>query len=334
MFGMKKSVDFLAIGDITTDAFIRIKEASVHCGLNKDECEICMKFAEKIPYEFVEVIKGVGNSPNASVSAARLGLESGIVTNIGDDQNGRECIEALEKSGVNTQYVLKHNGTLTNYHYVLWYEDERTILVKHEHYDYHLPKFNPPPKWIYLSSVGGGTEEYHDEIAKYLNEHSYVRLAFQPGTFQMRLGYERLKEIYKRTEVFVCNVGEAKQILKKEGEIKELLRGVRELGPKIVLITDGPRGAYAFDGTDCWFMPPYPDPQPPYERTGAGDAFASTFAAALALGKSVKEALMWAPINSMSVVQYTGAQKGLLTREHLEDFLKKAPADYQPKKIN
>ncbi len=333
MGATQKQIDFLAIGDITTDAFIRLKEAKVHCSVNRENCELSVKFAEKIPYEFVEVVKGVGNSPNAAVSAARLGLSSGIVTNIGDDQNGNDCLEALKRNGVETSYVRKHGGVSTNYHYVLWYEDERTILVKHEHYEYTLPVVDHPPRWVYLSSIGSGTEEYHNEIAGYLEEHSYIKLAFQPGTFQMLLGAKRLPRIYKRSEVFVCNVGEAKKILESELSVPELLKGLRELGPRIVLITDGPKGAYAHDGNEMWFMPPYPDPKPPYERTGAGDAFASTFVAALALGKSVREALMWAPVNSMSVVQYVGAQKGLLTREHLENFLRKAPDNYQPKNI-
>ena len=73
----------------------------------------------------------------------------------------------------------------------------------------------------------------------------------------------------------------------------------------------------------------YPDSRAPFERTGAGDAFASTVAAALALGKPFQEALLWAPINAMSVVQEVGAQKGLLRREKLEEYLKAAPADYK-----
>ena len=77
----------------------------------------------------------------------------------------------------------------------------------------------------------------------------------------------------------------------------------------------------------------YPDPNPPVSRTGAGDAFASTFTSALILGKAVKEALQWAPVNSAYVVQQIGAQKGLLTREQLEEYLKKAPSDYKPRKI-
>jgi sugar/nucleoside kinase (ribokinase family) len=80
-------------------------------------------------------------------------------------------------------------------------------------------------------------------------------------------------------------------------------------------------------------MPTYPDPKPPYERTGAGDAFASTVTAALALGKPLSEALQWGPINSMSVVQQVGAQKGLLTREKLEEYLRNAPKDYNPRRI-
>ncbi|MFA6095349.1 MAG: hypothetical protein WC767_00690, partial [Candidatus Paceibacterota bacterium] len=65
-----KKIDFLAVGDITTDAFIRLKEAHVTCNVNKEDCEICMKFADKIPYESVTVVRAVGNSANAAVAAS------------------------------------------------------------------------------------------------------------------------------------------------------------------------------------------------------------------------------------------------------------------------
>ena len=77
-------------------------------------------------------------------------------------------------------------------------------------------------------------------------------------------------------------------------------------------------------------MPLYPDPAPPKERTGAGDAFASTFVAALIKGNNLEGALQWAPINSMSVVQKVGAQAGLLDETELEQFLKKSPDWYKP----
>jgi len=108
---------------------------------------------------------------------------------------------------------------------------------------------------------------------------------------------------------------------------------MRELGPEVVVITDGPAGAYAYDGMDNWFIGPYPDPKPPYDRTGAGDAFSSTVVSAIALGKSLPEALAWGGVNAMSVIQEVGAQKGLLSREKIEEFLKIAPEDYKAEKI-
>jgi ribokinase len=325
--------DFLAIGDITTDAFIRIKDASVHCDVNRKNCELCVRFGDKIPYEFVEVIRAVGNSPNASVSASRLGLKSALLTNIGDDENGKECIEILKKENISDKFIKTHPGRLTNYHYVLWYEDERTIFIKHEEYDYEMPDIGNP-SWIYLSSLAENSLPFHEKIANYLESHTDIKLAFQPGTFQIKQGYEKLKKIYEHTEVFFCNVEESKKILNtEESDIKKLLQEMKGLGPKIVIITDGPKGVFAFEDGVIWHMPMYPDPKPPLDRTGAGDSFSSTFISALAHGLPVRDALRWGPINSMSVVQEIGAQKGLLTRNRLEKLLLNAPTDYKPQKI-
>lgn len=333
---MENQLDFVAIGDIVVDAFIRLKEDQAHttCRVDTDTCEICMPFGAKVPYDFVKVIYAVGNSANASVSASRLGLKSALITNLGNDNDGAKCLASLTKDGVSTQYVKQHDGIKTNYHYVLWYDSERTILIKHEVFPYSIPENMPAPKWLYLSSLGETSLEFHHEIARYLAAHPETNLAFQPGTFQIKLGTETLKDLYARTEVFFCNVEEAQLILKtKEHEPKNLAKIMATIGPKVTVITDGPKGAYAFDGTDVWFMPPYPDPKPPYERTGAGDSFASTFIVALALGKTPSEAITWAPINSMSVVQKIGAQEGLLARADLEKYLAEAPADYKAVKI-
>ncbi|GMQ95330.1 MAG: ribokinase [Patescibacteria group bacterium] len=330
---MAKDLDFIAIGDTTTDAFIRIKQASIH---NDDPSrieQICLANGSKIPYESLTIVPAVGNSPNAAVSAARLGLRSGLITDFGDDDFGRNCLKRLKEEGVVDDYIKIHKGKKSNYHFVLWHKAERTILIKHHEYEYAFPDAGSP-KWFYFSSVGEDSLPYHHEIADYLKNHPNIKLAFQPGTFQIKLGYEKLKDLYEETEVFFCNKEEAQLILKTRGDsIPTLSREMSKLGPKISVITDGPAGAYVFDGTDVWFMRAYPDPAPPYERTGAGDSFASTFTVALALGKDVAEALMWGPVNSMSVVQKIGAQAGLLSREELEEYLANAPEDYIPKKV-
>lgn len=330
---MANNPDVVSIGDIVTDAFIKLLDNQAQTYENEHGKWLAMPFATKIPFDHAEIIEAVGNAANAAVAFARLGLDSAFVTNVGADAHGRDMIHALEKNDVDTRFVRINHGKKSNYHYVLWYKDERTILIKHEEYDYHWPHLRPAetPKWVYFSSISEHAIEYHDQVADWLAKNPNVKLAFQPGTFQMNAGTERLAEIYKRSEVLILNREEAANVGGGNHEdLNDLFDHLHALGPKTVVITDGPDGAYASDGNVRLQMPLYPDPAPPVDRTGAGDSFASTFVAALIKGNTIEGALQWAPINSMSVVQKVGAQAGLLTEKELEHYLRESPEWYKP----
>lgn len=330
-------LDVLNIGDVVTDAFIKLIDDQAYSYENEDGKWLAMKYGTKIPFDHAEVIEGVGNAANSAVSFSKLGLKSGFVTNVGDDQPGRDIIVALQKRGIDTRFVHVNTGKVSNYHYVLWYKEERTILIKHEEYDYQWPRFRAQdvPRWAYFSSISkNALDSYHDHVADWLEDNPSVKLAFQPGTFQLEAGAKRLKTLYERTEVLILNREEAVQVSGGDyHNIHGLFDILHALGPKIVCITDGPAGAYASDGEQRLQMPLYPDPAPPVERTGAGDAFASTFVAALAKGNTLEGALQWGPINSMNVVQHVGAQAGLLTEKQIDDLLRNAPAGYKPNKF-
>lgn len=334
---MAEQPDVISIGDIVTDAFIKLREDQAVTYENEQGKWLAMPFGTKLPYDHVEVIEAVGNASNAAVAFARLGLNSAFVTNVGADAHGRDMIKSLDKKGVDTRFVRINAGKKSNYHYVLWYKEERTILIKHEEYDYHWPHLRPSetPAWAYFSSVSEHALPYHDQIADWLEDNSEVKLAFQPATFQMETGTERLHRIYQRSEVLVLNREEAAFVSHgNHDDLHDLFNRLHQLGPRIVVITDGPNGAYASDGENRFSMPLYPDPAPPLDRTGAGDAFASTFVAALIKGHGLEEALKWGPINSMSVVQKVGAQAGLLTEAELKHFLHNAPDGYHPSRLH
>lgn len=321
--------DFVAIGDITTDCFIKLKDAEEL--MDHGTRELCVRFADKVPFEEAIEVRAVGNAANAAVSAARIGLSSALIARVGDDQNGANCRETLKGQGVADEYVETQPGLPTNYHYVLWFGAERTILVKQTKFTYAMPAFQTPPKYLYLTSLGESAREFHHEVARYVSEHPETKLVFQPGTFQIKIGAEELKDVYAATELFFCNKEEAQIILKtKEADIKKLMEGVRALGPKIVVITDGPNGSNILDESGAWHVPMYPDPAPPVSRTGAGDATASTTAAFIMLGLSPREALLRGVINAASVVQGVGAQTKLLTREQIEEWYAKRPAAFEP----
>ena len=304
---MEKQTDLLAIGDIVIDAFIRLKDAEATCDLDQEHCKLCLRFGDKVPYEFVEIIRAVGNSANAAVSASRLGLNAALSAVVGDDLNGKECLETLKGNNVSLAYMETDKTLPTNYHYVLWYDVERTILIKHAPFERHVTAFaSSAPKWLYFSSLGENTEAFHHEISAWLAQNPETKLAFQPGTFQIKLGKEKLKDIYARTNIFFCNFEEAERILDvTDAKLTETIEGKKKLmdmiaalGAKIVVMTDGIKGAYARkeDGTFL-FMPIYP--HTPIERTGAGDAFESTITSCLIKGMTLEDALLWAPINAI-----------------------------------
>jgi len=333
---MAQQPDVISIGDIVTDAFIKLLEDQAVTYENEQGKWLAMPFGTKLPYDHVEVIEAVGNASNAAVAFARLGFNSAFVTNVGADPHGRDMIKALDKQHVDSRFVRINAGKKSNYHYVLWYKEERTILIRHEEYDYHWPHLRPDetPKWAYFSSISQHAIPYHDQVADWLDENHDVKLAFQPGTFQMEAGVERLRRIYQRSEVLILNREEAVTVGGGNHEdVHDLINHLHALGPRIVVLTDGPNGAYASDGDNRFSMPLYPDPAQPVDRTGAGDSFASTFVAALMKGKGLEDALRWAPINSMSVVQKVGAQAGLLSESELEHWLSQAPDWYHPSRM-
>jgi sugar/nucleoside kinase (ribokinase family) len=325
----------LTIGDIVTDAFIKLKEDEAEVTTDEHgEKRLSMEFGSKPPYDRVDVIEAVGNSANAAVALTRLGLRAGLMAFMGDDQPGKDSLKHLTDEKVDTTTVSVQKGFKSNYHFALRYGADRTILIKYEDYAYDWQQPTIKPDWIYLSMISKSSWQLHMDMMKYLDENPEVKLAFQPGTFHFEWDVEKLAEIYKRSYIVFMNREEAALVTgKRLDNVKDLAFALHELGPQIVVITDGPNGSYLSGDYKFLMMPNYPDPAPPYDRTGAGDAFASTIVAALAVGETLETALLWAPINSMSVVQKLGAQEGLLHPDELQKLLVAAPDDYKPKEF-
>ena len=332
---MNHKPKILSIGDIFTDAFIKLREDKARIDIDPDGSKrLSMEFGSKPPYERVDIVQGVGPSPNAAVAFSRLGLDSSLMAFLGDDIPGKESLSYLKEQGIDTTPMSVQNGIKSNYYYVLRYGADRTILVKNEDYDYKWQEPAQKPDWIYLSLISDRSWQLHEDLMTYLEANPEIKLAFQPGTFHFEWGPEKLKRIYARAEIVVMNREEAVLVTGKSYDsIRELANGMHDLGPNVVIITDGPDGAYASGHWKLIKMPNYPDPAAPVDRTGAGDSFASTIVAALAQGESLETALRWAPINSMSVVQQLGAQGGLLSKEKIQEYLAEAPEDYKAEEL-
>jgi sugar/nucleoside kinase (ribokinase family) len=312
--------DLISLGDTTVDVFLKIHDASVVCTLDTAACQLCFNYADKIPVEELKIVAAVGNAANNAIGSTRLGLKTALWTILGKDEEGESCAQILKREKVNMRYVQFDCQRRTNYSTVLNFRSERTILVYHEERKYRLPSLGAS-RWIYLTSMGKGWETTISPLLRYLNR-TKARLAFNPGTYQMKSGLGTLKRLIAHAEVFIVNREEANRILRRQREsIPALLRAYLKLGARTVVITEGTRGSHAATEGKRWFLPTFRIPA--RERTGAGDSYSTGFLVARCYGKSVGEAMRWGTANASSVIQYVGAREGLLTRAGIYRMLRR-----------
>ncbi len=307
--------DILSVGDATMDHLAVVEDASVNCSINQDHCLLCFTYADKIPIKKLSH-EVAGNAANNAVGSARLGMKTAFWTILGSDSGGKQIHQKMIDEGVDPVYVELHEGEETNNSIVLNYHAERTILIYHVNRQYKVPKLEKA-EWMYLTSMGHGWEVISEDIITYVNENK-VKMAFNPGTFQLKSGMEVLRPLFQVCEVLFVNKEEAETLVNngKPGDISFLLMALKKEGPKIVVITDGSKGAYAYEGKDAYSMGICKASV--VEKTGAGDAFGTAFVVALHNGKSIQDAMMWGTANSGSVVEKIGPQAGLLRKGEID----------------
>lgn len=317
---MPKQYDIVTIGDCTVDAFVHLEEAEVL--KTKTGPKLAMRYGDKIPYQSITMMSA-GNSNNVAVGCARLGLKAAYYGTVGHDHNSHLILNSLHSEGVSTEFMSIQKNKQTNFHIVLWFKGDRTILIKHQDYSYRLPSGLRNTKWIYYSSVGETGLKLNDDICRFLKNNPNIKMAFNPGTFQLREGIEKLLPLFKHTEVLFVNKEEA-QFLDGKGEnVRKLAEELHKHGPKTVVITDGLKGSYCLHGDAFYKMGIYP--HKPIEATGAGDAFATGFVAARVHGLAIPEALRWGSRNGASVATKIGPEAGLVKLSHMKADLKQHP---------
>jgi len=318
--------DLLSIGDASIDTFMTPLESETLCTIDQKKCLIAFSYGDKIPVKNLEFSIG-GNAANNSVGTRRLGVNSAIVLTLGQESVGEMIVSRLKAEGVDLTYVIEQPGTTSNYSTIVNYSGERTIFVYHAPRSYEFPVHLPLTPWVYLTSMGESFKPFYNHLNDWLIQNPSVKLAFNPGSWQLREGFDAIKDIIARTHMIYVNREEAEKLTdfgESSGHERDLLISLNKLGPKVCVITDGGDGAFAYDSINGKFLKVGVLPVDAYERTGAGDAFGSGCLSALIHGKDLDEALLWGTCNSASVIGYTGSQKGLLKFDEMPIWLERA----------
>ena len=340
--------DFITIGSATQDVFIQSDVASIVAVSQISKKSEFMSFPYGAKTEIADFSKNLGGGAvNTATNFANLGCKTSTIIKLGNDELNSIIKLTLAKSGIDIMNIIDSDKHLTGFSIVLVsFQGDRTVLA-HRGANAHVSEKEvnfeaiKNSRWVYVSPLSGNSNKILDKIAKFCEENK-INLAINAGTTALKKGAKYFSKILTTAQIVVMNKEEASLVTniqvrpdtKEEKYSKEaihpdvvdMLKSLKNGTDALVVITDGKNGVYCYDGKKVYICPIYPAVVT--STLGAGDAFASTFCAALYRnGADIGKALMYGSVNSASVVSKFGATEGLLTFEEIEERLSSRP-DY------
>ena len=293
--------DVITFGSAVVDVF-------VDTDVSEKKNFISYPVGSKILIKDLKVDVG-GGGTNSGVAFSRLGLKTGYIGKLGDDENGRRVLSLLKKEKIKFLGKLSKDA-MTGQSIILDSKEKSRTILTYKGIndtigleDIQLGKVKT--RWIYLTSLLGKSFETQKKVVSKLS-HKGVKIAFNPSEYLIKR--KNLSSILKVCDVLILNKEEGELLVGKKQ--KDLLESLHDLGPKIVVVTDKNKLISCYNGIKKYYLKP--NKVKVVERTGAGDAFASGFVAGLIANKSIEESLKLGLKESESVIRYFGAKNKLL----------------------
>lgn len=335
--------DVITIGSATIDIFVECDDANIVSVSTKSTKSEFMSYPYGAKLEVIGFYSDVGGGGvNTALNFSNLGFSTSVICKIGDDVYSRGILDILNKSNLNLSNIIQDKSVSTGFSIVLLsFQGDRTVLaqrganatLKKSEINFDAIK---RAKFLYIAPLSGESNKILTSIVEFAEENG-VKVCFNAGTTSLKRGFEYIKKIIDTAEVVVMNKEEASMCTKIEvrpdtntekfsddlihPDIKNMLKKLKVIGKQIIVITDGRYGAYAFDGRTYYQCSSFPASI--VSTLGAGDSFASTFCASLdRTNFDIGKSLMYASVNSASIISNFGASEGFLTFEEIEQRLK------------
>lgn len=281
-------------------------------------------------YQVEDRFEAVGGvAANVAQGLSRLGLSASCYSCLGGDQIGDWVIDELGKENVSTDLIVRAPQAQTDLSAILVFTQngERTIFFNRDANE--LLKVDvenlSDAEWVFVSALNGDWKGNMRAILTAVREKN-IRLAVNPGQRNIKDDVAVVLEAARQADVLLLNKDEAielvmniKQAAQEELESESfLLKSLHEYGAKTIALSDGIRGAWAYDGNEMLHVPVLM--QKSVDATGSGDAFGSGFLAAWIKGLGLEKSLRWGIVNGSSVVRFYGAKEGLLRSDEIDSM--------------
>ncbi len=314
--------DIITVGSATVDVFAHTKSELIKIKTSSSEEDlIAYPSGSKILIKELRFTTG-GGGTNTAVSLARLNHKVAYLGSLGNDENGKKILDLLKKEKID--FIGKLTKDITGYSIILdSIEHDRTILTykgaNNKLKFSSIKQKKLKTKWFYFSSMVSESFKTLEKLVEFAKKNN-IKIAFNPSTYLAEKGKGYLKKILVRTTILILNKEEASLLVGKNN-MKIMLNDLYKLGPEIIVITDGKKAIYAFDGKIVYVL--IPNKIKVVETTGAGDAFASAFLSGIMKKNDIEFALKMGLANSESVITHSGAKNKLLKYNEILKAIKK-----------
>lgn len=275
-----------------------------------------------------------GAESNVAIGLSRLGHKVGWISRLGNDEFGKKILSFLRGEGVDISQVILDPVNQTGLYFkemissndvrVHYYRKNSaaSLLKPTDLNEAYLSK----AKYLHISGITPAlSETCYEAIIKAIDvaKKNGVKVVFDPN-LRRKLWSEKkakkvLLEITKRSDIILPGIDEGK-FLTGEGTPERIAKAFYEIGPSIVVLKLGEKGAYYYTEGENKFVPPYPVKQV-VDPVGAGDGFAAGFLSGLLDGLILSKAVERGTVIGSMVTMVEGDVEGLPDRDQLNGYL-------------
>lgn len=261
-----------------------------------------------------------GKGANQAVAAARMGADVHFVACVGDDVNGKSCLQALAQDGIRLDHIRVIANTATGVAGILLDDAGQNCIVLTTGANALLNE----------SDIAGASntialaklllcqlETPLDTVAQAINsaKQADVKVVLNPAPAQALSD-----QILAQVDYLVLNETEAAEL---SGEAVTNVESaavaaakLQQRGASVVLLTLGALGMWVAASDSSYFLPAFKVEV--VDTTAAGDTFVGSFAVAIAEGQDLRAACMLAQSAAALAVTKFGAQTSIPMRDAVE----------------
>lgn len=286
--------------------------------------------------------KYVGGSPaNIAIGGAKLGLKTGFIGKVSDDQHGRFIETFMHRSGVDTSNIVQDTaGHKVGLAFTeIRSPSECSILMYRENVaDLYLDAEEVREEYIMnckallISGTALAMSPSREavfkavDIAKRYDVKVVFEMDYRPYTWKSAVETSIYYTLIAERSDLVIGTRDEYDMMENAsgGDNQATISRLFQSSPGLVVIKHGASGSYAYTKSGGTYRGQAYKTQV-LKTFGAGDSYASAFLYALLRGKDIETALQYGSASAAIVVSKHSSSEAMPTTEEIERLISSQP---------